>query len=278
MIWPNRDELIGTRLGVTTSRGASRELVEKAATLAENYGLFFIPRQGLGREKLLARYEEKIADGLLVVHEEGVSLCTADGRLFFHPSMALVRIKRLMAGEEDRLAVASAVVEGDTVLDCTLGLGADAIVFSYLVGEKGRVVGLERSLGLAIIVREGLKHYRSGLLPVDRAMRRIEVVAADHRGYLSRHKEERFEIIYFDPLFRRPIVSSTHLQAFRPLADPTPLSPVTIGQAVAMARKRVVLKERRGSPEFARLGFSHILESTSRVAYGWLPGEGGQAR
>lgn len=39
-----------------------------------------------------------------------------------------------------------------SVLDCTLGLGTDATVASYIVGENGKVVGLESATLIYLIL------------------------------------------------------------------------------------------------------------------------------
>ncbi len=59
---------------------------------------------------------------------------------------------------------------GDTILDCTLGLGQDALVAALVVGPSGRVVALEKSLALYAVVSEGLNAYDYGpqLLPCAR--------------------------------------------------------------------------------------------------------------
>lgn len=40
---------------------------------------------------------------------------------------------------------AAGLSEGDTFLDCTLGLGSDAIIASMAVGETGSVIGIEKT-------------------------------------------------------------------------------------------------------------------------------------
>lgn len=245
---------------VTTARRADRALQVAAQELARRYGQPYVPRSALAT----------IPVGTLVVGRDGLRFCGERGELRFHPGLAVVRIKRLRAGEKDHLAEALDLRRGDAVLDCTLGLAADAIVASYVVGEEGAVVGIESSLPLAVLVEQGLRTYRSGRPWVDEAMRRIQVIHADHREYLSACPDRSFDVVYFDPLFRWPVERSSALEPFRPLANPAPLSPEAVAEAKRVARRRVVLKERRGSPEFARLGFKCLLGGqSSRVAYGY---------
>ena len=59
------------------------------------------------------------------------------------------------------------------------------------------------------------------------------------------------------------------MNALRILADMRALTDETITEARRVARCRVVMKERRESTEFARLGFAVIAGGRySRVAYG----------
>ena len=71
---------------------------------------------------------------------------------FFHPNLAMIRIKRIINGESDPYFVAGDITAGSTVLDCTLGLGADAIVASFAVGQSGKVVALEDNRFIAFLV------------------------------------------------------------------------------------------------------------------------------
>ncbi|MDI3279956.1 MAG: class I SAM-dependent methyltransferase [Bacillota bacterium] len=245
---------------VTTARRADRALQLAAQELARRYGQPYVPRSALST----------VPVGTLVVGRDGLRFYGEGGELRFHPGLAVVRIKRLLAGEKDHLVEALDLRRGDAVLDCTLGLAADAIVASYAVGEEGMVVGVESSLPLVALVEQGLRTYQSGRRWVDEAMRRIRVVHADHREYLATCPDRSFDAVYFDPLFRWPVERSSALEPFRPLANPAPLSPEAVAEARRVARRRVVLKERRGSPEFARLGFVHLLGGrSSRVAYGY---------
>lgn len=52
-------------------------------------------------------------------------------------------MKRLRNGEPDTLLALAGVRPGDRIVDCTAGLGSDAIVFAFAVGDEGTVVALE---------------------------------------------------------------------------------------------------------------------------------------
>jgi hypothetical protein len=76
------------------------------------------------------------------------------------------------------------------------------------------------------------------------------------------------DIVYFDPMFERPVETSTALAPIRSQAHREPLTLDSVREAVRVARKAVVLKDHRDSGQFAQLGFSLARKSYSSVAYG----------
>jgi hypothetical protein len=214
--------------------------------------------------------------GLLVVGKKRLSYVYPGGEFFFHPGMAKLRIKEILNGKTDQMIKALDLRRGDSVLDCTLGLGSDAIVASFM-NEGGEITGLEKSPVVSLIVGEGLSTYGEDAdQELIRAMRRIRVVCADYTPFLKSRPDRSVDIIYFDPMFRVPGKKSCAIEALRPLADCTPLSPEILLEALRVARRRVVIKEARSSPEFSRLGISRISGGKhSPVAYGILEKRGG---
>lgn len=246
---------------ITTSRKPRPEDVRKAQAMARRLGIPYVPRTGA--------VADMAARGVLVVTRERLVVETKAGSLFFHPGMAKPRIRALERGERDVMVDAMQLRAGDEVLDCTLGLGADAIVASYVVGESGRVVGVEGVPALAELVRVGMQDYDPQHDSMRRAMRRIEVVAADHADYLAALPDRSFDVVYFDPLFREPVHESVHMRPWRELGVDKPLTREVIVEACRVARRRVVVKERSGSPVFVELGIEEIVGGRkSRIAYG----------
>lgn len=246
---------------VTTSRRARPEEIERARDLARRLGIPYIAREG--------SIEALGAKAVLVVTKERLVVETAAGPLFFHPGMARPRIRSLERGEADVMVEAMQLRRGDHVLDCTLGLGADAIVASWVVGEEGRVVGVEAVPMLAEVVRAGLLEYDPQHPGMRAAMRRIEVVAADHAKYLPTLPDGAFDVVYFDPLFREPVRETVHMRPWRALGVGRPLTREVMAEARRVARRRVVVKERQGSPVFEELGVDEIVGGRkSRIAYG----------
>ncbi len=260
---------------VTTSIGARQAEKLQAEEISRTVGVAYVPR---GRESLSALSAESGAEVVVVVSRTRVGLLFAGREFFFHPGLAKVRIRRIEAGKTDQMIQALGLGAGDSVLDCTLGLGADALVAGHVVGAGGRVVGLEAEPLVAMLVRCGLESYRADDGPLAEAMRRVEVVTADHREYLQAQENGSFDVVYFDPMFRVPRHASSAMEPLRRLADARALDPESLAEAVRVARRRVVLKERRGSPEFERLGFRQIAGGRySPVAYGIIAKDGEEA-
>ncbi|WP_010273599.1 class I SAM-dependent methyltransferase [Paenibacillus senegalensis] len=251
---------------VTTAYKPDKHQLDKAARLAERFGWTLVPRKNSSIRQLQRSYKE---DELILVSGGQLTYYRSGSEPFrFHPSMAQLRIKGMLKGETDYLLKLLQLKPGDAVLDCTAGLGSDAIVFSYAVGEEGSVTALESEPVLAILVQEGLAVYQSGVNEVDEAMRRVRLLQLPHLDYLRNAPEGSVDVIYFDPMFRTPVAASDSLSPLRNLANPQALSAEAVREACRVARRFVVMKERRGSGEFSRLGFEAIARPGSKIAYG----------
>ncbi|MGE5381096.1 MAG: class I SAM-dependent methyltransferase [Methylocystaceae bacterium] len=252
---------------IMTSSQRQNKIDLAGMEMADKLGIEVVPRERRAIDWLLDEYN---ADGVIVWQESGPILHLDGQKFFFHPSMAKARISMLRKDLIiDPMLQAMEVKGGDNVLDCTLGLGADAIVAAYAAGPEGQVLGLEKVPVLAVLVAYGLAHYRTDMKSLQAAIQRIKVVNQEHHEYLQLLADKSFDIVYFDPMFRKPVVNSTGIKPLRLLAEGAPLQPESVREAVRVARKRVVVKERNGSTEFERLGCQRILGSTSSpVAYG----------
>jgi 16S rRNA (guanine1516-N2)-methyltransferase len=251
---------------VTTSERPPELTVTRARQLAAELQAPFVPRRNQTLRGMQSKYS---ADGVLVVTPKELRY-VSEGLppLFFHPSMALIRVKRLRDGGHDALVTVSGVMPGNSVLDCTAGLSSDSLVFSYAVGSEGRVTAVEASEVLHTIVREGLQTYETGLPDIDAAMRRIEPVLGLHDEVLKHMDDKSVDIVYFDPMFEQAVFTSSSIKPLRSQAHREPLSEAAVLNAIRVARKKVVLKDHRDSGEFERLGFIRTRVSSSAVAYG----------
>lgn len=185
--------------------------------------------------------------------------------LFFHPNTAAFRVKRLARGETETLLEATKITPGDTVLDCTLGLGADALVMQF---AGAHVTGLEANAAIAFVVREGMRHYDYSETPLLACMRDIKVVASEALAYLRMQPDNFFDVVYLDPMFDEVIAEATNFSALRQAGDHVALTQEWVDEAKRVARKRVVLKAHFRSPYFAQFGFTQHVRETSKFHFG----------
>ncbi|WCM59230.1 class I SAM-dependent methyltransferase [Paenibacillus polymyxa] len=251
---------------VTTGDSPSAEVMERAKLLAAELGVLYAPRRGISVAKLIAAH--KVCKALVLV-QGGVRLISPEqSPMVFHPSMGFIRAKRVLKGEPDPMLTAARIVPGDTVLDCTAGLGTDSLLFSIGTGSSGQVTAVESSFPVYALIKDGMRHYRSGNAEVDQAFSNIDVRFGHHLDYLRSLPDRSIDIIYFDPMFRDPLLDSSAIGPLRGLANPDALSEESIIHAKRIARKTIVLKEKRGSGEFARLGFRVEQRGTTKTVYG----------
>jgi 16S rRNA G966 N2-methylase RsmD len=252
---------------VTTSYKPSLTLEAKAQSIAEQLGGRFVARRQFSLPALRKRYTE--AEVMLLSDRELRYYTSDDGSaIFFHPSTAAIRIKRLIRGDSDPLLTFAGIGEGDTVLDCTAGLASDSIVFAYAVGSTGQVIALESEAILVLLLREGLSRYESPVPAMNEAMRRVQIEHADHLKYLQHMEAQSVDYIYLDPMFRNPVVESSAMSPLREIANKQAIRPETIVEAKRVARKKIIMKELKESGEFTRLGFSTTYRSQTNIAYG----------
>lgn len=255
---------------VTTAYGPDAMIGETAQALARRIDARYVARSDKPLSGLRQTYGAE--EDILIVLKRQLRYYPAGGDdehpLFFHPSMAAIRLKRIEQGEPDAMLRMSGVRPGDAVLDCTAGMASDAIVYAHAVGPAGEVVALESAPVMALLVKEGLASYESDSAILNAAMRRVQLLHAQHLAYLRALPDDRFDVIYFDPMFRKPVQESTWLSPLRRVVNPDPLAEEAIREAARVARRCVILKEHRQSGEFERLGFEPDTRSNAKIAYG----------
>lgn len=206
-------------------------------------------------------------DALIVATSKGPQVFSYEGTLFFHPGMAALRLKKLLQGEKDNFAEALDLKRGMKVLDCTMGLAGDAIIASHICGNDGLIVALEASIPIWFVVSKGLQSYQDTDDQLISAMRRIETIQTNAADYLKLLPDNSFDVVYFDPMFRRPVSSSANMVPLRPVAYDNPLEKNIIEEALRVA-PLVVVKE-RSIKTLERLGLSEVNGGRySRVKYG----------
>lgn len=222
------------RVVVTTGRERSLSHELAAKELCERYGLSFSPRADRRLEALQAESGAEVvavygAEGL-VLHREGV-------KLRFSAGMAELRIKRVLAGEHEPLVALGEVKPGDSVLDGTLGLARDALVFA---AAGAQVTGLEGQPLVAAFCEAGLAVIEGAAGEV---AHRVKVVHARYPEFLAHAAAKSFDVVYLDPMFTDEVQMPPEYELFRMLADATPLVREAVEQARRVARRAVILKD-----------------------------------
>lgn len=258
---------------VATTTQSRREPTSVFSEFLRESGFTYVPRRGKGIDAIR---KEHRADAVLVWQTEGPVLHLGDNKLFFHPSMAKVRLAAYRKkGQVDPLIEAARIQADDTILDCTLGLGADSIVMSYFA-TNGEVTALDSSPAIAYTVKWGMRLYKSAMPWLDEAVHRVNIEVADHLPYLQGLPDNRYDVVYFDPMFRKPLLKSETLSPIRLLGNDKALTEQAVDEARRVARRCVVIKERAQSPEFARLGCHFTAGgSNSKVHLGIIDSKGG---
>ena len=252
---------------ITTSDSKDEEITRRARLLSEKYGLNYRERAGKSI-KYLMREDKRIfvVNNLhgLSYYEEGKE------ELFYHPNMAFHRIYQLRHGGSDALAEVCGIGEGTTFFDGTMGLAADALTISFLVGERGRVTAAEKSLPIYILVNEGLKTF-AGKMPVMKdAVSRMEIHNADCLDLLKNAENGAYDVVYFDFMFNEPNFKSIGLNTMRAYACPDQITEEHVAEAVRSAKKRVIVKtDLASAASLEKLGLCQIKKS-SRGAFCYI--------
>ncbi len=264
---------------ITTSKTRSKQglgLTEDAQRLVNELQIPEIPRENKGISKLLALHQ---LDILFVEENDSLTAHWADGQtLTYHPGMAVPRIKHIKDGELEMLTHVLGVQLGDSVLDCTMGMASDAVTVSFAVGTSGAVIALESSAVIYAITSYGLRRWPTNSKPMQQAMERVIPIHCKYETYLQQLEQAQtvtqYDIIYFDPMFERPIMESSGIAPLRREADYAALTQETLELARKLCRKRVVVKHREGTLQ--HLQFDAILGGKySTLAYGVLEAERG---
>ena len=250
---------------VTTAGRTNEQYIEKAKQVATDLHVPYVKRNKKSLQSLHVQHEN-----IVVVGKDGIQLYRRDSGepYFFHPNVAMIRVKRILNGEMDPLIEAANLGEGDIFLDCTLGYASDSIVASFIVGEKGTVIGVEASPVLAYLAQQGLQSWQHDFLPIEQAMRRIQVQTGDHLSHLKEMADNSVDVVYFDPMFEESIQESNALQTLAPFTCTSSLSEEAVAEAKRVARKKVVLKDHFRSTRFQQFGFQQQIRKTSKFHYG----------
>ena len=151
---------------------------------------------------------------------------------YWHPGMAHLRLKR----PKDPLTDVINAPQQARILDCTLGMGHDAMVLS---NAGYQVTGIEQCAPLLFFTNQGLLRYRPDLAG------RITYRCGRFERCLTHYADGSFHSVYLDPMFEK---TSKRLDGFTwsmmrtlGLSD-TRYSQADIREAFRIASHAVVLK------------------------------------
>lgn len=230
------------KFAVTCNKNDNRILKEQARAWALQLQVPYVKRYDNG--SLDAMLADHHLDALLIAGKKGPQLYSREGMMLYHPGLGKVRWQRVVQrNENDNFLTAMQLSPGQRVLDCTVGLAADALLASHAVGETGKVVGLEASLPLWFLTSRGVISYKSQIPELVQDLQRIEIIHAEASAFLKSLPENSFDAVYFDPMFRQPVRKSSEMVPLRPLAFPEPLT-LEMVELALKAAPRVVIKER----------------------------------
>lgn len=150
----------------------------------------------------------------------------------WHPGMAYRRIRT----GEDSLCHALQLREDATVLDCTLGMGHDALV---MANAGALVFGLELNPAQLVYTAMGMHEYSPSL------SRRIHVRCTNMNDWLPEVPSKQVDHVYIDPMFpksnyRKHNITWALLRQVHG-GDGAP-GPSLVDHALRVARTSVVLK------------------------------------
>ena len=250
---------------VTTTTSPDPDIVARARTVASRLHRPFVMRR---HDSLATLVRQHRIRGALVVDRNQLRVVYRGRSYSFHPNMAHHRVTAVQAGRGDRLLSISDLHPGDRFLDCTCGLGADAIVAAHAVGPDGQVDALETSALLATVVSDGMARgdHRNPALVA--AMRRVVVRHATAEHVLATLPSQSWDVVYFDPMFDTPVEATTSLELVRLLATPDVPSRATLTEARRVARRCVVVKDRATGTLLEQLGLAPVGTTRRHVRYG----------
>lgn len=257
---------------IMTTAGRPDEITIKLAVeAAEVLGYPFVER----KKRSVARLHKEYQCAVIVSGHDRFELYHPgmEKPFFFHPNSAAFRLKRLVKGDQDPLIEVAKLKEGDSFLDCTLGLAADSIIASYAVGESGKVLGIEKESDVAFIVQEGLKKFETAFPELREAMNRVQVQQADAVAYLKDASYNQWDIVYIDPMFSAPIDESANFTPLREVGSNSQLTKEWVEEAYRVCKRSVIVKDHFNSPVFDAFHFKQVIRPNTKFHYGYLAKE-----
>ena len=254
------------RVIVTTDKRPTEEMIREARSSALKFKTVFYPR----RHNTINYFKKKFNSNVLVVNKDlNLTLYTLKGqKLFFHPGLFKIRLLNYLATKNEAMIKAMNLKEGDTVLDCNLGLAQDALLAAFV--SKREVVGIEKEPVIYEIVKRGLESYEpKGKLKIaEETFKLIKPLLGDNEEYLKNLPDKAFDVVYFSPMFIKPKWHCDVMSQFREVAGKYFVSAETLKEAERVAKRRVVIKINKGVKEMFPFLKDYVLqESSTNVEY-----------
>lgn len=229
---------------VTTSRKNKQDDSKCAQKFLQTYGGEGCSRGDLSLDALFAR-NESFED--IVVFENQMPYLYRRGDsvpLYFHLNMAALRLDRILKGGKDRFLEVSELKAGAHLLDGTFGLGSDALIAAYQVGEEGQVTALEASKAIFSLMDFSLSRLKkSGDSLIPRLLQRIILKEAHFESFVRSFEDDFFDLVYLDPMFDKPRLKSSGLNSLRLWAYEAIPTLGTLSEALRVTKEKVIIKE-----------------------------------
>ena len=243
---------------VTTPRRPKPADVDEARAQAKRLGLSFVERRSLSWERLV---EESGAQAVLAaaVGDRALWLPGMRQPWRFHGGMAVLRIRRLLEhGEMDPFLVACDCAPAIGSSTAPGGACADALSRRMRSGRDGHVEVVEASPLLHAVIAHGVEQVRFGEAPIDSAW-----IACTSRWATTSRCCARCPTAPTIPSTSTRCSARARAQppgfdVVRALADPRPLAAEALVEARRVARRRVVIQDRKRGGELERLGIPEL--------------------
>ncbi|MBT3217566.1 MAG: class I SAM-dependent methyltransferase [Proteobacteria bacterium] len=235
----------------TTTTKPKAHQIERAKEVAHYCNAPFWPRRG-SLERVVGESGASIA---YVVGQEREWLQQGGQTLFVNLGMLATR---RAAGHKHPLI--KAIGPASTIIDSTLGLAADALHISAVLGA--RIVGIEGSPPVCCLLEEGL----SRLAIAEPAAKAISLMPGPATEVLPTLAPA--DVVFVAPMFSNPKKAPPGYALFRQIALHTPFTKTWLDAAIWKARSRVVLKVMAGeeAPDFV-MAQKHSLIRGKAVDY-----------
>ena len=254
-----------TAWGVTCSASADGALYQQAIAIAQELDCIYWDRP---EGQLSDFINDRGLSALVVVGQRDIVVHTPHARLRHHPNAAVLRVVNMLRDRRDTFVELAQLAPGDHLIDCTCGMGADAIAAAHAVGTSGSVHALEASPLLALLARCGMQRYQHpNHDAVTAAMRRVRVSNACYQDMLPTYPDNCVDVVYFDPMFGQTVTDSNGLDLVRTFAHSGRPRQGDIAEAKRVARRCVLMKDQIPGRTLQALGFS-VVKKARRFCYG----------